>query len=114
MCSTHIMELSLDFTMEELNALRSDLKNLSPEQASRRRQKNLRLVYRLAPGRSCQNFAMSDPSGIASSDPHAMIETLRNHWGRVFSKRETSRPIKDHWLKDDFDGLPGNYREHLP
>ena len=49
--------------MQELHGLHADLHSLSPEQASRRRQRNQRLVCKLAPGRSCVQYAMDLPSG---------------------------------------------------
>ena len=49
-------------TVQEIQRLHDDLVNLTPEQATRRRQKNHRLVLRLAPGRGRSNFAMMGTS----------------------------------------------------
>ena len=102
----HVMELAKEHTLEELNALHADLKNLSPEQASRRRARNHQLVCRLAPGRSCQTFAVSDPSGSSTTDPFQMAEILKKHWAEVFKKKATAPEVRKKWLEEDADELP--------
>jgi len=110
----HIMELQKDFTMQELNSLHADLKDLDPDQASRRRRKNHQLVCRLAPGRSCKSFAIDAPSGEATSDPQEMIRLLREHWEQVFRRKEVDQRLLDSWLREDARHLPDDYADHLP
>ena len=110
----HVMELQKDFTMQELTSLHEDLKVLDPVQATRRRRKNHHLVCRLAPGRSCHNFAIDTPSGVATSDPKEMIRLLRNHWETVFRQKDIDLELLESWLRDDAHHLPANYHEHLP
>ena len=89
----HVMEVAKEHTMEELNRLHADLKSLIPEQASRRRARNHHLVCRLAPGRSCKTFAVSDPSGSSSTtDPQQMADILKKHWSGVFKKKKRQFP----------------------
>ena len=66
------MELQKYFTMQELNSLRADHRDFDPEQISRWRRKSYRLFRRLAPGRSCQSFAIDTSSGEAPSGPREM------------------------------------------
>ena len=79
----HALELQGRFTMQELHGLHADLHSLSPEQASRRRQRNQRLVCKLAPGRSCVQYAMDLPSGGSTTDPMIMMTELRRHWAKA-------------------------------
>ena len=102
----HVMELAKEHTLEELNALHADLKNLSPEQTSRRRARNHQLVCRLAPGRSCKTFAVSDPSGSSTTDPFQMAEILKKHWAEVFKKKATAPEVRKKWLEEDADEHP--------
>eukprot|EP00959_Pyramimonas_sp_CCMP1952_P137619 2880257-Pyramimonas_sp.AAC.1 len=47
----HVAELARDHAVSELRQLHEDIKGLSEEQATCRRQRNHRLLTRLAPGR---------------------------------------------------------------
>ena len=110
----HVMDLQRDFTMQELTALHEDLRDLDPLQASRRRQRNQRLVSRLAPGRSCQAFAVDDPTGTATTDPQAMLSLIRSHWESVFRRRDIDEELLGHWMHEDARHLPEDYATHLP
>ena len=110
----HIMELQRDFTMQELGALHDDLRDLDPLQAARRRRRNQRLVCRLAPGRSCQQFAIDTSSGDATTDPQEMLNLVRVHWSKVFRQREVNAELTAKWLREDAQNLPGDYQNHLP
>ena len=108
------MELQNDFTMQEFNSLHADLKGLDPEQAARRRRKNHQLVCRLAPGRSCQSFAIDNPAGEATTDPQEMLRLLRGHWEQVFKKTDVDRQLLGSWLQEDAQHLPPDYHDYLP
>ena len=102
-----VMELTKEHTMEELNELHADLKSLTPEQASRRRARNHHLVCRLAPGRSCKTFAVSDPAGSSSTtDPQQMADILKKHWSGFSRKKTTAPEVRKKWIKEDADELP--------
>jgi len=110
----HIMDLQRDFTMQELNSLHEDLRDLDPLQAARRRKRNRQLVCRLAPGRSCQQFAVDTPAGTATTDPNEMLHLLREHWRQVFCQREVDVELMDRWLREDVEHLPEDFSSHLP
>ena len=110
----HIIELQTDFTMQELRGLHEDLHQLEPDKVARRRRQNLRLVSKLAPGRSCQQFAMDTPSGAVTTDPQEMVRLLRAHWSQVFTDKPIDVALMTAWLEEDAAHLPPDFREHLP
>ncbi|CAK0902774.1 unnamed protein product, partial [Prorocentrum cordatum] len=111
---SHVMELQRDFTMQELNRLHEDLRELEPAQAARRRRRNQQLVCKLAPGRSCQHFALDAPTGEATTDPQEMLGILRGHWSEVFRRKDMDTSLLDTWLREDAQHLPADYTDHLP
>ena len=111
---SHVMELQRDFTMQELNKLHEDLRELEPAQAARRRRRNQQLVCKLAPGRSCQHFALDAPTGEATTDPQEMLGILRDHWSEVFRRKDMDTTLLDTWLREDAQHLPADYTDHLP
>ena len=110
----HIQQLAHGHTLHELQRFHDDLKDLSPVQANRRRQRNHRLVCRLAPGRGCSNFAMTDDTGIVSADPHFMLQSLKKHWEAVFTRKHTDPVLRRKWLEQDKEGLPPESSMHIP
>ena len=110
----HIMDLQRDFTMQELNSLHEDLRHLDPLQAARRRKRNRRLVCRLAPGRSCEQFAVDTPMGRATTDPTEMLHLLREHWRQVFCQKEVDDELMDRWLREDLEHVPEDFSSNLP
>ena len=89
----HVMDLQKEYTMKELQGLHEDLKTLEPDQVARRWATNQRLICKLAPGRSCQQFAMDSPSGVVTSDPQEMVRLLRAHWSQVFTAKEVDMDL---------------------
>ena len=68
----HARELARDHALDELGKLHEDLATLDEPTAMLRRQRNLRLLYRLAPGRAAGIQAVRDPNGEIRTDPHGM------------------------------------------
>ena len=56
----HGVDLARSHAIEELSQLHNDLHELTPDQAARRRQRNHRLLTRLASGRGCSHYAICD------------------------------------------------------
>ena len=110
----HIMALQGDLTMQELGALHADLKELDPEETIRRRQRNDRLVCRLAPGKSCTHFALMDNLGSATTDPEQMLQILKSHWSKTFAHKPMDEELCDAWMEEDIANLPQNHHTYLP
>ena len=110
----HAIELAKDHAMDELNKLHDDLKELSEEQAMRRRQRNQRLLTRLAPGRTCSNFALADRHGHVCTDPEHIAGVLREHWSEVFKRKDTDSELRNRWLAEEARQGDPDVLRHVP
>ena len=69
---------------------------------------------RLAPGRCCSNFALSNTRGSASTNPEDMARTLREHWSQVFKKRDTDQQLRQQWINEEDEHIPVSELRHTP
>ncbi|CAK0834700.1 unnamed protein product [Prorocentrum cordatum] len=110
----HAIELAKDHAMDELNKLHDDLNELSEEQAMRRRQRNHRLLTRLAPGRNCSNFALAHRLGHVCTDPEHIAGVLCEHWSEVFKRKDTDSELRNRWLAEEARHGDPDMLRHVP
>ena len=67
---THAIDLAREHAIDELGKLHEDLEEMDAETIHKRRQRNQHLLRRLAPGRACINFAVTD-ARVPPSPPRA-------------------------------------------
>ncbi|CAK0851716.1 unnamed protein product [Prorocentrum cordatum] len=110
----HSVELARSRAIDEFSQLHNDLHDLTPDQAARRRQRNHRLLTRLAPGRGCSHYAVRDHAGHVSTDPSHVTKALEDHWAGVFSRKDTDRRLRQEWLADEAAHFRPADRRHVP
>ena len=83
----HAIELARTHAIAEL-ACADDLDaEGQAERSRRRRQKAIRLLFRLAPGRSGAIGAIRCGGGQLVTDPDNMARVLRQYWADIFRSR---------------------------
>jgi exonuclease III len=92
------IHLARDHALEELRASSVDLQKESTAQNTR--QKNERLLSRLAPGRTACISAVRNTAGEIRSDTEGMVKPLRDHWKETFRKKGVDRPLLNRWIRE--------------
>ena len=105
----HAQELARDHTLDELGRLSKDLHNLSEEQARQRRQRNTRLLSKLAPGRGGGIKAIRMPQGHYTTDPEEIAMVLKDHWAKTFAAKPTCAVTRSRWIEEDRDNRPATH-----
>eukprot|EP00959_Pyramimonas_sp_CCMP1952_P148856 3113916-Pyramimonas_sp.AAC.1 len=83
----HAVQLAREHAIYEFGHSHPDLKSQDTFRAAQARQRNTRLIYRLAPGRAGGVSAMQKPSGEVVAQPDAKAAASRPHWVEVFRAR---------------------------
>ncbi|CAK0904509.1 unnamed protein product [Prorocentrum cordatum] len=99
-------DLARQHALDELTKSREVLQGTDEFKASRARQRNTRLIFRLAPGRAGGIGAVQKPSGEVVVDSQGMATALRDHWSEVFQKTGVNRALLEDWLRDDVQHRP--------
>ena len=96
----HATELARDHALDELGKLHQELPTLSASAAGARRQKNVRLLQRLAPGRGAALQAVRSLDGTVHTNPEGMAGALRTHWEQHFRARPTCQATRQRWIRE--------------
>ena len=97
----YVVQLARERALEELRKSRDDLDDPDGQLAHRVRQKNARLIFRLAPGRASTIGAILEPSGEVTASQEGMAKTLSNHWAKVFQSKGINDALLTEWLQED-------------
>ena len=97
----HAIELARESALEGLQHLQ-DAEGAADDLVKVRiRQKNLRLLSRICPGRQCCLRAVKDRQGHIHLSPDGIASSLRDHWQGVFRHKATDATLRRRWLSDD-------------
>ena len=114
----HAVELARDHALDELRKSHEDLAGGNTFAAQRARQRNNRLIFRLAPGRSSTFGAIQDSEGRVRTDAKGMADALRQHWSRVFTAGGVDEDLLKKWVAEDAahrrQGDSVDPRRHFP
>ena len=102
----HVVALAREHALHELRRVQEEDGDMSEEQRSRARNRNMQLLKRLTPGKGCMVGAVFDAQGHARTDPQGMAEALRRHWEQVFQTKRTDRDLRALWLRQDKHNRP--------
>ena len=75
----HARELARDHALDELGKLRAEMHQLTDDQIRQRRQRNQRLLAKLAPGKGGSVQALRTPQGKFVTDPAEIVSHLKDH-----------------------------------
>ena len=104
----HAVSLARDHALDELNKSHEDLASGSTFAAHRARQRNNRLIFRIAPGRSGSFGAIQDSRGRVHTDTEGMADALRRHWSQIFTAGGIDRDQLRQWIAEDIGLRQGN------
>ena len=99
----HVVELSRQFALQELQRLHSELPDLDEQEARNRRDNNLKLLARLVPGKTATLSAVMDCQGVAQVDPIGMAGALRHHWGNIFADKGMGQARARRWMAEEME-----------
>ena len=102
-CSTlHVVSFLLqDLVSLDARTLQVPLPSMTEAQAQRQRQKNYRLLARLAPGRGGALRAVRDHHGQVATAPADIASAFRGHWSKVFRRRPIDRSTLLRWVAEE-------------
>ena len=108
----HVVQLAREHALNELGKSHQDLLGEDGQRASQARQRNTRLIFRAAPGRSCNIGAVQTKRGDIVVEPAGMASVLRDHWAKSFKAAGISHDLLHRWLDEDFRNKPA--QEKVP
>eukprot|EP00959_Pyramimonas_sp_CCMP1952_P057173 1193471-Pyramimonas_sp.AAC.1 len=97
----HAVELAREHAIAELTRLQEAPSDFPEELKHRARQKNLRLLSKLSPGKGKFVSATRDKHGALHTRPDEMAADFRAHWRQVFAKKSTDQALRRRWFQDD-------------
>ncbi|CAK0832879.1 unnamed protein product, partial [Prorocentrum cordatum] len=100
------IQLAREHAIDELGKSHADLTSEDDFRATQARQKNARLIYRLAPGRAGGVSAVERPDGEVVTCPDGKANALRSHWGQVFKAKGIDTALLRAWTDEDEDTRP--------
>ncbi len=100
----HAVELARELALEQMRSAQDDSDGHDNFEKDKRKKKGMRLLHRLAPGKSGAIGAVIDNRGKFLTDPQAMANHLRLHWANVFKAKGVNQERLQAWLDEDSDG----------
>ena len=109
----HAIELARGAVTDELKELSKGCAAGEEQNRAHKKENILVKLKRLMPGASSGVNAMASDQGEITTDPMEMANILRQHWGRVFTRKPTNGRLRNAWLNNVFPGSTrsGNARD---
>lgn len=113
-----LRELAVSLAKEEaraaLQAVQSSADSLPPDILSRQRERVMRKIKRLCPGRAAAVLATTNGQGEVVTEPAEVAAVLRDHWASTFSHKPINRSALRRWLQEDRDNPCGLQQAFAP
>ena len=111
---SHAVELARDHALDELGKSHADLVGGNAFQAAKSRARNIRLIYRLRPGRFAALHSILGERSEQLTTPEEMAGGLQQHWSKVFARRGIDEAKLEEWLDQDGDDRPLSHSAPFP